>query len=90
MKDMNKTAQDLLSVRQMIAELKAEEEALVDALKAEMVEQGTETLTGDGWAASWKNVQSQRFDSKAFRTDHGDLYTAYSKPVTTCRFTLTA
>ena len=90
MKDMNNVARDLLSVRQMIAELKAEEEALVDALKAEMVEQGTETLTGDGWTAKWQNIESKRFDSKSFRTDHSDLYSQYSKPVTTCRFTLTA
>lgn len=90
MKDMNNVARDLLSVRQMIAELKAEEEALVDALKAEMMERSTETLEGDGWKASWKNVQSSRFDSKAFKADHGDLYTAYSKATTVTRFLISA
>lgn len=90
MKNMNEVARDLLSVRQLIAELRAEEEALVDALKAEMVDRSVETLTGDGWTASWKNINSSRFDSKAFRADHSDLYTAYSKPTTTTRFVLTA
>ena len=90
MKNMDTIARDLLSVRQMIAELKAEEEALVDALKAEMVEQGVETLSGDNWKATWKNVQSQRFDSKAFRADHGDLYEQYSKATTTTRFLISA
>lgn len=90
MTNLNKTAQDLLELRAMIKQLEAEAESLTDQLKAAMVEQGVETLSGDNWKATWKNVQSQRFDSKAFRTDHSDLYSQYSKPVTTCRFTLTA
>ena len=72
--EMNSTAQDLISVRQMIAELEAEAEALTDKLKAAMVDQGTEVLLGDGWKATWKNVSSKRFDSKAFKADHADVY----------------
>ena len=86
--DLNTTAQDLIDVRSMIAELQAEAEALTDKLKAAMVERGTETLQGDGWKASWKNVVSSRFDSKAFKADHGDLYGQYSKATTTTRFVL--
>ena len=86
--DLNTTAQDLINVRSMIAELQAEAEALTDKLKAAMVERGTETLQGDGWKASWKNVTSSRFDSKAFKADHGDLYGQYSKATTTTRFVL--
>ena len=55
-----------------------------------MVEREEETLTGDGWKASWKNVSSSRFDSKAFKADHADLYGQYSKNTTTTRFTLIA
>ncbi len=87
--ELNSTAQDLISVRAMIAELEAEAEALTDKLKAAMVGQGTEVLQGDGWKASWKNVNGQRFDSKAFKADHADLYSQYSKATTTTRFTLT-
>lgn len=90
MKNMDSVARDLLSVRQMIAELRMEEEALVDALKAEMTEQGTETLTGNGWKCSWKNVNSSRFDSKSFKADHADLYSEYSKPTTVTRFLISA
>lgn len=90
MNDLNKTARNLLEVRAMIRELEAEAEALTDQIKAAMVERSTETLEGDGWKASWKNVTSSRFDSKSFRVDHSDLYSQYSKAVTTCRFTLTA
>lgn len=88
--DMNATAKDLMSVRAMIRELEAEAEALTDKLKAAMVEQSTETLEGDGWKATWKNVESRRFDSKLFKHDHADLYDQYSRETTTTRFVLTA
>lgn len=87
--ELNSVAQDLISVRSMIKELEAEAEALTDKLKAAMVERGEETLQGDGWKASWKNVNSSRFDSKAFKADHADLYGQYSKSTVTTRFTLT-
>ncbi len=67
MNEVNATAQNLISVRQMIEELQAEAEALTDKLKAAMVEQGTEALQGDGWKATWRNVNSNRFDSKSFK-----------------------
>ena len=89
MNELNTTARDLMNVRAMIEELQAEAEALTDKLKGAMVEQGTETLQGDGWRASWKNVTSSRFDSKRFKADHSDLYDRYSKSTVTTRFTLT-
>lgn len=88
MNELNATAQNLISVRQMIEELQAEAEALTDKLKASMVEQGTEALQGDGWKATWRNVNSSRFDSKAFKAAHADLYNQYSKVTTTTRFVL--
>ena len=86
--EINTVAKDLISVRQMIEELQAEAEALTDRLKGAMVDQGTEVLQGDGWKASWKNVNSSRFDSKRFKADHADLYSQYSKATTSTRFVL--
>lgn len=86
--ELNAVAKDLLSVRAMIAELEAEAEALTDKIKSTMIERGEEVLQGDGWKASWKNVNSSRFDSKAFKADHADLYAQYSKATTTTRFTV--
>lgn len=90
MNELNQTAKELLELKRMKEELEAEIEALTDRIKTVMVDRGEETLTGDGWKASWKNVTSSRFDSKAFKADHADLYTAYSKPTTTCRFLIGA
>jgi len=71
-------------------ELEQEAEALTDQIKAAMVERSTETLYGDGWTATWKNVQSSRFDSRSFKADHGDRYGQYSKPTTTTWFLISA
>lgn len=86
--ELNTTAHDLMSVRAMIAELEAEAEALTDKIKAAMAERGEESIQGDGWKATWKNVTSSRFDSKAFKAAHADLYGQYSKSTTTTRFVL--
>ena len=88
MNELNATARDLMSVRQMIEQLQAEAEALTDKLKSAMIDQGPEVLQGDGWKASWKNVSSNRFDSKAFKADHADLYGQYSKATVSTRFVL--
>lgn len=90
MNDINKAGRDLLEVRRMIKELEAEAEALTDQIKAAMVERSTETLEGDGWTATWKNVKSSRFDSRSFKAQHGDLYQAFSKPTTVTRFLISA
>ncbi len=87
--ELNATAKNLMEVRAMIKELEAEAEALTDKIKGVMVDRGEEVLSGDGWTAAWKNITSSRFDSKAFKADHADLYGQYTKPTTTCRFTLT-
>lgn len=84
--ELNATARTLLEVREQIARLQAEAEALTDTLKGAMVERGTETLTGEGWRASWKNVQSNRFDQKAFRAENPELAARYMKETTTTRF----
>ena len=71
--ELNTIAHDLLSVRSMIEELQAEAEALTDKLKGVMVERETETLTGDGWKATWKNVTSSRLDGKALKAALPDV-----------------
>ena len=51
-KDMDATIQTIRSLQCTIEELTAELEAAKDAIKAEMVEQGREELTGNGWKAA--------------------------------------
>jgi len=82
----------------MIAELKewetlkaeAEEqvENLKDQLKAEMTKRETEELPVGKYIMRYATVLSSRFDSTAFKRVHADLYSAFTKQVTSRRFTI--
>lgn len=90
MDELNKQAKLYFDLQKQIEELQAQAEAIKDFFKAQMVEKTTEDLVGDGWSATWHNTITKRFDSKAFKADHADLYSAYSFPQNGTRFTLTA
>ena len=68
--------------------ISAEIEALKDELKAEMVARGEEILTGNGWKASWKIVESTRFDSKALKAADPATYARFTVATRTSRFCL--
>lgn len=89
-KEINAAALRLLEIKAEIAALEAEAEALTDAVKGAMVQAETEALSGAGWKATWKNVNTTRFDSKAFKAEHADLYAAYSKKTVQTRFLVSA
>ena len=86
--EVNNIAHKLLETRTTIKELEEEEKALIELLESVMIEQGVETLYGDDWKADWTNVTSERFDSKAFKKDHFDLYKEYARKSVTTRFTI--
>ncbi len=88
MNELNKKATDYFAIQQMIAELTEQAEAIKDQMKAVMIENSTEELSGCGWKATWHNTTSTRFDTTAFKKAHADLYTAFSKTTTGTRFTL--
>lgn len=69
-----------------IDQLTAEAEAIKDSLKAEMVSRGEETLTGNGWRASWKVIEGSRFDAKALRAADPDTYARFTITTRTSRF----
>ena len=87
--ELNGVARNLMEVRAMIAELEAEAESLTDKIKGAMIERGTETIQGDGWKASWKNVTSSRLDGKALKAAMPEIVEQFTKTTTTTRFTLT-
>lgn len=71
-------------------EAKAEAEALRDEIKAEMMKRDTEEITTGGFIVRWTSVLSQRFDSTAFKKVMPDVYKAYTKQVSSRRFTISA
>ena len=71
-------------------EAKAEADALRDSIKAEMMERDTEELTAGQYIVRWTSVISNRFDTTAFKKVMPDVYKAYTKAVSSRRFSISA
>ena len=73
---------------EVIEEAQAEAEAIRDLIKAEMLKLDTEELTAGQYIVRWTSVLSNRFDSTAFKKVMPEVYKAYTKQVTSRRFTI--
>ncbi len=78
----------LRELQSEIDRLTAEVDAIKDAIKAEMVNRGEDTLTGNGWKASWKIVESSRLDTKALKAIDPATYARFTITTRTSRFTV--
>ena len=78
----------LKELESLIEEAKAEAEALRDEIKQEMLIRDTEELTAGQYIIRWTSVLSQRFDTTAFKKVMPDVYKAYTKQVTSRRFSI--
>lgn len=87
MMDYNKAFAELASNKRMMEELKAIIEEQENAIKEQMLADGKIELIGTEHKATYKEVISNRFDSKAFKADHADMYEAYKKESSSMRFT---
>ena len=72
----------------VIEEAQAEAEALRDAIKAEMLKLDTEELEAGQYIVRWTSVTSNRFDSTAFKKQYNELYKAFTKQVSSRRFSI--
>ena len=80
----------LRELEEYAEEIKAEAETVRDALKAEMLERETEELEAGQYIVRWTSVLSNRFDSSAFKKTYADLYKAFTKQVSSKRFSISA
>lgn len=85
--DYNKAFAELASNKMMLKELEALVASQEEAIKNQMIADGKTEFIGTEHKATYKEVVSNRFDSKAFKADHADMYEAYKKPSTSMRFT---
>ena len=86
--EIDRKVQELRELQALVEEATAQMEAIKDAIKLKMVDEGTEVLQGNGWKATWHTVTSSRLDSKGLKAAYPDLVAQYSKPSATTRFTL--
>ena len=82
--------ESLRALEELIEEAKAEAEALRDAIKQEMLNRDTEELSAGQYIVRWTSVLSQRFDTTAFKKVMPEVYKAYTKQVSSKRFTISA
>ena len=80
--------ENLKELEAFIEEAKVEAEALRDEIKAEMLNRDTEELEAGQYIVRWTSVLSQRFDTTAFKKVMPDVYKAYTKQVSSRRFSI--
>ena len=78
----------LKDLESLIEEAKAEAEALRDEIKTEMLGRDTEELEAGQYIVRWTSVLTQRFDTTAFKKVMPDVYKAYTKQISSRRFTI--
>ena len=71
-------------------EARAEAEALRDEIKQELLRNDVEEMHAGQYIIRWTSVLSQRFDTTAFKKVMPDVYKAYTKQVSSRRFTISA
>lgn len=81
-------AHELKEYMRMKEDIEATIAGLQDEIKAVMTEQRAEELTAGEYKIRYKAVKSARFDSKAFKATHADLYSQYSNETVSKRFTI--
>ena len=72
----------------MIDEMKSEAEAIRNTIKAEMEAREVEEMIAGQYIIRYTSVLSQRFSSTAFKKVMPEIYKAYTKQVSSRRFTI--
>ena len=74
----------------MMEELKAEADTIRNTIKAEMEAREGEELIAGQYIVRYTAILSNRFDSTAFKKVMPEIYKAYTKQVSSRRFTISA
>ena len=82
--------ESLRALEELIEEAKAEAETLRDAIKQELLSREVEELSVGQYIVRWTSILSQRFDTTAFKKVMPEVYKAYTKQVSSRRFTISA
>lgn len=85
--EMLNAMNELAQVREQMKAMKARDEELTQLILSGMTEMETDTIELGGHKAMSKTVNASRFDTKAFKADHEDLYNVYMKHTYQTRFT---
>ena len=87
-KELLATLKELKELKVILQELDEQIEALKDTVKAEMIARGTDKLLVGSFSVHYTTYSTSRFDTKAFKESHGELFNQFSKKIEAHRFTL--
>ena len=87
-KTINEKIVDIRNFENEIKQMQEVVDSLKDELKNEMTARGVDELDTGTFKMSYKDVVSNRFDSKAFQKDNEVIYKAYLKESVSKRFTI--
>ena len=80
----------LQELESFIQEINAEADSIRDDIKSVMLEEGVEELEAGAYIVRWTSVLSNRFDATAFKKHYLELYKAFTKQVSSKRFSISA
>lgn len=86
--ELSAKVRELKELQQLIEEATVEAEAIKDELKAHMKSSGTEEINAGVFKLRYSSVTSSRFDTKAFKAMHSELYEQFCKLSTSMRFSI--
>ncbi len=72
----------------MVEEMKAQADTIRNTIKAEMEAREVEELIAGQYIVRYTSVLSNRFDSTAFKKVMPEIYQAYTKQISSRRFTI--
>lgn len=78
----------LKAIEEQMAALEEQAEALKEEIKKDMEAKGQEEVKAGSFVVRWKTIISNKFDSKAFKTEHEALYNQYARQASSRRFTV--
>ena len=88
--DLTAQIEALRSLEELIEEAKAEAETLRDTIKQEMLSRDTGELSAGQYIVRWTSVLTNRFDTTAFKKVMPEVYKAYTKQISSKRFSISA
>lgn len=86
--DLVMKVEKLKELEELLEEVKTEAESVRDEIKQEMLTQDTEELEAGQYIIRWTSVLTNRFDTTAFKKMLPNVYKAYTKQITSRRFTI--
>lgn len=86
--EMSTKIEELRELEELLEETKAAAESIRDEIKQEMLARDTEEMQCGRFTIRWTSVLSNRFDTTAFKKVMPEVYKAYTKQISSRRFSI--